>query len=326
MQDCYTLWGGALTLSAKFNLLHRYGPLILFTIAGFLVWLRFQQVNSQGLQYPDAFRYASIARNIAQGNEFTEAQIWPYRFAFEATSSPPFYVNRTQPFHPLAIAGWFHLRGISESSTVWASGFWFWLLIPLVYLFGRRVWGKEAAWVAGILVLLDRTLLNYSISGLTEPAFMFFLTLSLFLAYSARHNWHMVVTGLFWGVAWLVRPEPLLFLLPTGLLIYFLSRNWRWMACSVIGIGVIMIPYWIWCALIFGNPFFELNSVLLVGYSSVFPDGSVCGLTKQISTLAFVCQNPGVILSKLNAGLERYYRELPHLINPYAMPAFFASA
>jgi len=70
--------------------------------------------NFNGLQYPDAMRYASMGRNISTGAGYIEPMLWPARLAYQTRG--PFYANRIRPIFPMIIGAAFKIFGVSEGA------------------------------------------------------------------------------------------------------------------------------------------------------------------------------------------------------------------
>ena len=96
------------------------------------------------------------------------------------------------------------------------------LLLPCMAI-AKRLWGGRAALFAGLFIALHTNLLFYSSAAMTESFFSLLLMLALLALVRAMQEGgrgNVILTGLFLGLAWLVRQEaqflilfPIIFLL-----------------------------------------------------------------------------------------------------------------
>lgn len=286
------------------------------------VWWGYYVKNFDGLTC-DSRRYAGIARNIVKGKGFVEVEPWPIRFAYDI--EPPFYVNRIPPVHPFMIAWLFYLFGISEEIVAYSSGIFFCLTVPLVYLFAESLFNKKVALMSAIFFVFDGTVLKYSISGLIEPTFTFFLLLSLYLLYKSVSYKQYLFSGAVFALSYLIRPEASIYFLLVLGYIWFGSDRKKHNNMLIFSVGFLtsIIPYLIWKYIRFGNPFFELNTFLLLRNTSTFPGDTIMrSLLADISPISFMLTHPQVFLGKLCSGINELYSSIFRLTNPYIMALF----
>lgn len=305
------------------NTLHRYGAPLLFLVAAIIVWYSYFQAHFEGLD-GDAAQYAAVARNLLNGKGFAEGSIRLRQLLY--TPHPPFYANRVQPFHPLVITGLFTIFGVSDTPVALASGLFFVLLIPAVYLLVRVLYGEAAAWLTAFLLLFDRTMLQFSISGLTELTFAFLLVFPLLLVTRWHSNPARWVAGMVLGLAFLTRPGAIFYLLPIIIYVAISERDKSRFARFLLGFVVTLLPFLVWKYVRFGNPFLEVNSVLLLRNSTAFPGETIVRSLEPVSVFDYVISHPGVLLRKSIIALATYYETIWRLTNPYIMAVFVIAA
>lgn len=280
------------------------------------VWLTYYWTHFQGLWAPDAMRYAGIAEKLVDGKGFLDCQVWPRQLLYNP--QPPFYANRIPPLHPAIISLLFMAFGVHESMVALASGIFFVLSVPLVALLARELFGNEVALLSGVILLLDRTVLQYSISGLTEVTFGFFLILSVFLLVKG----HPGFTGVAFAVAYLTRPGAVVFLFPLVAYVALSRKAWADVATFLAGFLVFVSPYLIWRYVRFGDPFLEVDASLLLVNTSIFPGATIVRSLEPVSIIGQVLAHPGAVLLKTIGGLQGYYNSFFRLTNPYLLALF----
>lgn len=291
------------------------------------VWWVYYIKNFNELNTCDSRRYAGIAKNIVKGKGFVEVEPWPIRFAYD--TKPPFYVNRIPPVHPFVIASLFYFFGISEKIVACSSGIFFCLTAPLVFLFTESLFNKKVALLSTIFFIFDGTVLKYSISGLIEPTFTFFLLLSLYILYKSVSYRQYLISGAVFALSYLTRPEASIYFLFVLGYVWFNSDKKKYNNMLIFSVGFLtsILPYLIWKYIRFGNPFFELNAFLLLRNTSAFPgDAIMRSLSADISPIGFMLTHPQILLSKLSNGIAGLYGSIFRLTNPYIMAMFVVGA
>ena len=166
------------------------------------------------LPYNDAMDYASMARNIAEGEGIASSYLTPLALTHIGEEAP--YPNTWRaPLWPIVLAGSFSIFGFSDQVAASTTGFFYIItVIPLVLL-ARKIAGTLVALAAGLLYLFSPTVLFYSISGMTEPLAAFFMLLWLYMFWKAlEKGGHLIFwAGAAGGIFYLARYNALLFFL-----------------------------------------------------------------------------------------------------------------
>jgi 4-amino-4-deoxy-L-arabinose transferase-like glycosyltransferase len=127
------------------------------------------------------------------------------------------------PFYPMMVACFHLLVGDIELAGRLVSLFFGLLLIPLCYLFVRRIFDEEGALFAAAVVAIHPYLVRYSVFVLSESMATFLFTASVFSFY---RGWmekklpFLACSGVLLTLAYLTRPEYLIYFVPlAGILI-----------------------------------------------------------------------------------------------------------
>jgi len=156
--------------------------ILFFLILALLLYASIFMLKFEGLRSPDQMDYAQIARHLYNGDGFITSSINPLSLAFyDSIKNHPNLWR--PPLYPLLVSASFHIFGINDAAVTLVSGFFYILLIPLVYLFAKEMFGRKVGLLAGMISLTSVVLVNYGMAGLTETMFTFLFTLSLFLLY-----------------------------------------------------------------------------------------------------------------------------------------------
>jgi 4-amino-4-deoxy-L-arabinose transferase-like glycosyltransferase len=118
----------------------------------------------KGLFYPDESEYIELAKNLAERNEFS-------------------YKGRTTSFRPPGFAfimsAVFRLTGSASPVPVRAVQILFSLAaVVVIYRLGRDGWGERVGLIAAGIFALYPSLIGFNNILLTEPAYLFFVSLS----------------------------------------------------------------------------------------------------------------------------------------------------
>ena len=208
--------------------------------AGLLAW----GIHHTEASFADGLRYIHQAERVEAGS-WRDA-------AFRGTD---------HPVHPLAIAAMHRLIGspgpISwQRAALWLSFACTVILVIPTYMLTLELYGEGAAWLAGLLVIINPLSSYIVVNVLSESTFLVPWTFGLWAAIRFLRNgrlaWLLTAIG-FGVVAYLTRPEGLLLavsLLATLLILplfratrFEQQRSFRLIACVVVGVLVLAGPY-----------------------------------------------------------------------------------
>ena len=313
-------------------LLHKDICLIigLFLIA-ILIWVIVFATIFNGLWITDSFWYGSVARNIYEGKGFTTntLDVAHIQFIEENIKASGFSIMKGVPLYPLFISGLFHIFSVSDRVVGLSSGIFFILTIPFLFLLAKSLFGSTVAIISSLIYIFDTHLLfTYSICGLTEPMFIFFLVLFFFVLYKSKNYKYFLLAGGVLGLANLTRPDPFFYFIPVAVYLFLSSKDDRIknMVSFLFGYILVMSPYFIFCHLKFGNPFiiFSRGYEMLPAaeYSSLVNNAFSDNSSSLISTLAGSFLG---ILKKMYVNLSGYYHRFFQIANPYILAFFVVS-
>lgn len=206
--------------------LSRESTILLFAIlTALLVRIYFFQFHEA--VKGDGVHYAQLARNIVQGN------FWD-----------GFYSYRASLYQVMVawVALLFELN--IEFSGQIVSAFWGALLIVPIYYFGRELGGKTVGFIAVLMVIVHKMLIDFSAMLFTEPTYMFFLYSGLLFGWWSLREKNIlfaVFGGLFLAIASLVRSEGVVYFL--FLIMVFIVASIT-MKCGAIQWSVITNGLW----------------------------------------------------------------------------------
>jgi len=176
-----------------------------FLVVAFLAILASVYALSQfrGLRDPEAMQYAQLARNIHEGRGFVTRCIRPADIAFlemrgKQCRLDAFPDLRHAPLYPALLALAYRLSGASfdvphdgtvfgpEARAVIPVGAICYALTGLVvYLLGRRLFGRRQGAVAALVYYLGHAVLSQAVSGLHYPLVSLLVAASLYALVAA---------------------------------------------------------------------------------------------------------------------------------------------
>ncbi len=274
--------------------------LIICTLFTAVVWYLYYKTYFTGLILNDAMDYAGIARNVARGQGFISQYITPLGLEHHGIPQPDLW---RAPLWPLALAGFQKLLGFIDEASAFGSGFFFVLTSPLVFLLARQWFGGLVAVGSVLAYTFTPMLLEYSISGMTEPIAVFLMALTVLVVSSKKlqnkpGDW---LSGISLGLFYLARYNGLIFL-PFFLIYrgYIRKKSLRPVIRMFFGFTLAVMPWLIRNSLLFGNPFFSLQKYEPVMFTRIYPDYSLYLYPQKVDTLQFILNNFDVIMEKVS--------------------------
>jgi 4-amino-4-deoxy-L-arabinose transferase-like glycosyltransferase len=221
------------------------------------------------LHYPDAFDYAQMGRQLAEGEGLTSLQAFPYVLgwldAAGLDARPPWPVMWRFPL-PIALrAASFRLLGPSDAAALLPPLLLSALTAPLLFLLANRLGGPLAGLLAAGLWIASPSQQQLALTGLTEPGATLLAVAIAGLALRARDEagWPACAAlGAALGLASLQRTN-LLALAPAAIAAVALASTGRRaprLAALAIAGGLVAAPWLARNALAFGEPLLNLTS------------------------------------------------------------------
>ena len=132
------------------------------------------------------------------------------------------------PLFPLMIAASYWLCGVSPLSAFWIVRVFAVLNVVIIYIVGKKFYGQWVGVFASFLVLTSYSVCYWSYRHIDAiwPFFCLCFFLMLYEAYEKEKGWYFVFSGIFIGLAYLVKESSLL-LFPLPILIILFVRDYR---------------------------------------------------------------------------------------------------
>ena len=223
----------------------------------------------------DTWEYGVTARHLLAGDGFCTDVIHPPLWSLrDARSTVPVLVHG--PLLPILIVPQVALEGSRAIDSVgWLAAAAAWIAAWLTFRLGARLFGPAVGAAAGglfTLAPLTVRAVNHDPSLLVGAALLLAALDALTRARRApgRAGWSAAMAGLALGLAALARAE---MLIAAVVLLPLAGR--RGAPAFLAGLLICVLPWWIHNARATGQPFFNLSSYLLIGYSRERPGLSV---------------------------------------------------
>jgi len=263
-------------------------------IAGLMAW----QGGDAQLRYPDAFDYAQMGRQLAEGHGMTSLQVFPFVLGWleaEGLDTAPPWPNIWRfPLPVIARAASFRLFGPTDAAALLPALLFSILTAPLLFRLANRLGGPSAGLLAAAVWIASPGQQQLALSGLTEPGAALLAVTIAGLALRARARCDLpscAALGAAFGLAYLQRSN-LFALAPAALVLVATGNPTRRplrlgvLAACALGLAA---PWLLRNAVEFGEPLLNLTSqrgLLRLGlgrdpfYAYAVPDaGAVLGET-----------------------------------------------
>jgi 4-amino-4-deoxy-L-arabinose transferase-like glycosyltransferase len=295
--------------------------LLLLLLAG-IVWFGFYATHTKEVAGSDDREYTSIARNIVNGKGIVRNFVYPLDINFFEKLPIPEFVH--PPVHPLILAGFFKLIGISDFSALLPSYLSYFILILLFFFFVKRYLEVKTAVIATVVLIFNREILEMSLVALSEGVYtlLFFIFFSLFV--KANSLKAIFISGILLGISHLIRENIYPFLIPLFVYLYFFPNLTRWkkMTFFVIGILIPLIPNILRSFFDTGSPFFSYGKFTLMAYTAKYPWLNIYRDIQNPSLLEFLIDQRGQFFLKYVSNLVNTLEQFIPVSNPYLL-AFF---
>lgn len=252
-------------------------------VSRFLVWVALTSIAALILRFIWIFHwplsiesegvyYARIAENLIAGRGYIGA-----REAGKQLLYPPLY--------PMLIAFTTEFVRNSEFAgrfvSVICGSLW---IAPLMFV-TRSVFDETAGVIAGIIAAFGPPMIAISGTVQSEPAYLVFQASGIFFAlqiWSNGSKWNAYLAGVFFGIAYLARPEASIYVALTALFVFLFVRKgarFRTFAHLAFAFGVTILPYVTWLSIQTGSPRLEAKSVSnyveATGWAAHLPPGQI---------------------------------------------------
>jgi 4-amino-4-deoxy-L-arabinose transferase-like glycosyltransferase len=278
----------------------RYFPFLILLIISTITWIIYYKIYFIGLLWSDSFDYAQIARNIYLGNGFSTDILRPLSFRYFQYLPHPELIR--PPLYPYTLALFFSMFGVNDFSCALSSGIFFILAIPLLYMLGKEMFKRnDIPLLAVIMVLLNKSILELSITCSADMMYTFSIILILYIAIKFKDR--IFLLGILLGISYLIRNNTLIFI-PVWI-IYISEFSIRRTYINIKNIGIFLSgffigisPYFIRNLIIIGNPFFTLYKYSILTYTKSFHFFDVWRIINPPSPFKLLISNPSELLGK----------------------------
>jgi 4-amino-4-deoxy-L-arabinose transferase-like glycosyltransferase len=272
---------------------------ILVALCGLAFLLRLWLLRSVPVIETDGVQYVEIARR------------------FQQSGSP--FDSLFHPLYPMAIAAMQPLAGDYELAGRLVSALFGTAVLLPAFILARALLGSPAAILTGILMAIHPGLLQSSTAVLSEASYTFWIVLGVWAGWRALAGWRpgfLVAAGLCFGLAYLTRPEGVIYL--TGLLVltawvgvrsHRLRELSAWGAAALGGFLILAAPYLVFLRRAQG--YWTLSGKVL---HNLIQDTGVGGAAGQ-TDLGFLLRHGSATVQRV---LENAY-----LFEKYALPDLF---
>jgi hypothetical protein len=192
----------------------------------------------------------------------------PYNYLRRARTMEGFYEpDVREPVFPFVTRQLLRLLDDRPLAVNAASALFSTLTVLATYRLGAVAFSPVVGLVAALALALDRDVLWWSVEGFRDDAFTFFVVWSALALLRLRRrptSLGVVAAGLAGAGACLTRITSLSFLLPAYVYVFLVrgegaEARRRGLALSLLVLVVVAGPYFLGCALAYGDPFYAVN-------------------------------------------------------------------
>ena len=218
-------------------------------------------VKYQGLQHPQAWEHAQLARNIAAGKGFVTDVVRPLSLAVGLKfPNHPDLVNA--PLHPVSLAVPFQFMEASDRVVALTGGGIWVLTVWLTFLIAYRWFGSAVAALATFFYLCNVSAITGAVGGLPLPLVTLFILAACWAVVSRDQLceipsvsiveqvrlpvWRLGLAGAFCALATLTEFSDGLVILAVIGYVVVTQRN-RWRALGMVAGGWLLVlgPWWL---------------------------------------------------------------------------------
>lgn len=303
---------------------------VLPTLVATVVMVLYFLAQPHWLADPDAQDYAQLGRQLAAGRGPVTgflpwngaAYLTGRGQAVDAFSTWP-NIGRF-PLTPVLMAVSFVLYGPNDEAVHLPAALAFVLTAGCAALLAARVFGSWAGFVAGLTVACLPLLVNYSLTGLTEPLLGLLILGMLACVVGRPTPRQLMIGGGMLGFAILNRYDTIL-LGGAVAALWLLPRADRWLAVGrfLLPAAVIVLPWAVYLTVVAGAPLFNLQPASIAAQASGRADGLGWYLPEYVSPAEVWSSNPS---RAMRIALEELAASPNHLRKLLGWPWLVAGA
>lgn len=298
-------------------------PLFFLILASGVLFFFWELIKPPYLTFSDSAKFADVGRQLVNGGGLsTNFAFFNTPDFFDLSGSVPFPTNWF-PLFSVILALNFLIFETGDSVVVFTSAFFFSLSSILVFLIGRRLFGKMVGVFSALAFIFTIPMLEYGAIGASESLFIFEILLAVYLLLFPQ-RWTWTLAGLVAGLMFLTRPQALIYL--GGLIILiFLYRRKRLAINFFAGLILLLGPLFVFGKIAGLNFFGQQPVSLLFEHSTLAsPNITLRGGFNQFG-LDDIFTNIKPLGAKVFYHLYNFYKTLPTFISPYLLTLYFLS-
>ena len=269
-------------------------------------------ISSIFLTFSDGAKFALVAKNLFLGNGFaTDFSFWGGNLF--ATGG----ISRLVPY---SILPFFKLFGVGDFAVIASSFFYYLLLVGIIFLLGRKLFGSLVGALSALVVLANLNFINYATSGASEPLFTFLMVLSAYFLI-LRKRWATATSFVVMAAMYFSRPQAVIFI--AGLILFWLILRFGLKKASIYFLGLGALGYLIDKFIIYPLSFkYPLTPVFARGIQGILTYSSNTAVSDALRGAVSSTLTTFDVFKKVFYNLYNFYKLLPQIISPY-LAAFF---
>lgn len=267
----------------------------------------------QYLRFSDAAKFATIARNLSEGNGFvTDFSFWGVNL---------FSTGGISFLTPYIISIFFKFFGLGDVAVIAFSLFFYILLGIFVFLLGKKLHSTLVGALSSLAVLSNLNFIDYATSGASETLFAFEIILALYFL-SFKKIWINVFGLLVLGLMYFTRPQAFIYM--AGISLFWLIYRFGFKRGILTFFGLSFVGLTIDKFVIYPLSFkFPLTPVLIRGLQSILSYSSYNAVSDNLRGAASSTLSLPDVAKKVFYNLYNFYKALPSIGNPYLWALFF---
>ncbi len=291
-----------------------------FLLALTLSLLAYFTQGNKYISFSDTAKFADVARGVALGDGYhTNFKFYTW-LSLDNLRNEISDASGILPAYTIVIATFFYLFGVSDFVVILVSMLSYALVVLATYLLAVRVFDRKVGLISALVVAFDKNMLLYSISGASEPFFMF-LILATFLSFLSQRSLvkYFGVVGLF--LLYFTKFQSLIYIFP--LIFLFFWQKYK-VKNAVLNYGLLLV-----ILLIVDKVFFRFihDAGFIYSISSQTKSAVLNYTSASGSASAFLRGGETnlqlvEIFKKIFYNLYNFYKLLPNILNPYVFIFF----
>lgn len=192
--------------------LTRYSCFLIGLISSFVLLFYILILNVKNIGFiitlvNDCVNYINTAHSFVEHGELTENIIYNYRLG---TS----YTRQYMPGYFMILAASFRFFGVSAFTAILPNAFMYVLSGVLVYLIGKKLYGREVGFLAALWFVLTPLMVFYAITAMSELAIITVSLVVFYIFICAPKNAKYYLVPLLLAIVFLFRQTTVLVIIP----------------------------------------------------------------------------------------------------------------